>query len=668
MGESVTTVRGAVVVTTEGTDDVVDVAGTEATAGSARAPRTGPADGAAVQRVRDALARLDEVDRPEVWITLVDPADVLAAAADVDVRVAAGEDLPLAGVVLAVKDNVDVAGLPTTAACPSYATSPAGRPGPAATTAPAVQRLVDAGAVVLGKTNLDQFATGLVGTRSPYGAVRHATLPERVSGGSSSGSAVAVALGVVDLAIGTDTAGSGRVPAAFHGIVGIKTTVGLVPTAGVVPACRTYDVVTTFTRDLALGALATRLMVGPDATDPSGRTWPADVRLGLRAAPLVAVPRAEDLAPLSPGWRAAFDDAVAAVVATGARVRTVDVSPMLEAATLLYDGAIVAERYEAVGAFLDTDPVDADPTVAAIIRAGRDVPAHAYVADRARLDAARAHALASLDGCDLLLLPTTTEHPTIAAVQADPVAINRRLGTYTNFVNLLDLAAVAVPAGEADGGPFGVTVLARAFDDQLALDLAARLLAVAPSPADAPAPVTRLLDVASSTAAGPAPAAPSVLAVPAVPVVPVVPAAAPVGSPLVAPLVVETGVDVLVVGAHLRGQPLNGELEDLGARFVASVTTSDAYRLVALDTTPRKPGLVRVGPGHGAPIAGEVWRMAPGAVGRLLAALPGPMNLGRVELADGTWVVGFGCTAEAGLTGSDVTWAGGWVNALRSGA
>lgn len=668
MGESVTTVRGAVVVTTEGTDDVVDVAGTEATAGSARAPRTGPADGAAVQRVRDALARLDEVDRPEVWITLVDPADVLAAAADVDVRVAAGEDLPLAGVVLAVKDNVDVAGLPTTAACPSYATSPAGRPGPAATTAPAAQRLVDAGAVVLGKTNLDQFATGLVGTRSPYGAVRHATLPERVSGGSSSGSAVAVALGVVDLAIGTDTAGSGRVPAAFHGIVGIKTTVGLVPTAGVVPACRTYDVVTTFTRDLALGALATRLMVGPDATDPSGRTWPADVRLGLRAAPLVAVPRAEDLAPLSPGWRAAFDDAVAAVVATGARVRTVDVSPMLEAATLLYDGAIVAERYEAVGAFLDTDPVDADPTVAAIIRAGRDVPAHAYVADRARLDAARAHALASLDGCDLLLLPTTTEHPTIAAVQADPVAINRRLGTYTNFVNLLDLAAVAVPAGEADGGPFGVTVLARAFDDQLALDLAARLLAVAPSPADAPAPVTRLLDVASSTAAGPAPAAPSVLAVPAVPVVPVVPAAAPVGSPLVAPLVVETGVDVLVVGAHLRGQPLNGELEDLGARFVASVTTSDAYRLVALDTTPRKPGLVRVGPGHGAPIAGEVWRMAPGAVGRLLAALPGPMNLGRVELADGTWVVGFGCTAEAGLTGSDVTWAGGWVNALRSGA
>ncbi|NKY39167.1 amidase family protein, partial [Cellulomonas septica] len=250
--------------------------------------------GAAVRRVRAAFERLDAVDRPEVWITLVDRADVLAAAADVDARVEAGEDLPLAGVVLAVKDNVDVAGVPTTAACPSYATSPAGRPGPAAVTAPAVQRLVDAGAVVLGKTNLDQFATGLVGTRSPFGPVRHATLPDRVSGGSSSGSAVAVALGIADVGIGTDTAGSGRVPAAFHGIVGIKTTVGLVPTAGVVPACRTYDVVTTFTRDLALGALATRLMVGADATDPSGRTWPADVRLALRATPVVAVPRPED--------------------------------------------------------------------------------------------------------------------------------------------------------------------------------------------------------------------------------------------------------------------------------------------------------------------------------------------------------------------------------------
>jgi len=581
-----------------------------ATADGASSART--RTGIAEARVRAAYARIDEVDRPEVWITLVPPAVALEAARAVDLRLDAGEALPLAGLTVAVKDNIDVAGLPTTAACPSYATAVGGRPGTPRATAPAIQALVDAGAVVLGKTNLDQFATGLVGVRSPYGAVRHATLPDRVSGGSSSGSAVAVALGIADIGIGTDTAGSGRVPAAFGGLVGIKTTLGLVPTTGVVPACRTYDVVTTFTRDLALGVRATRVMTGADPRDPVRRGWPADVRLGLRAAPVVAVPRDEDLAPLSPGWRAAFEAAVDGIHATGAQVRTVDISGMLAAARLLYDGAIVAERYEAVGAFL-ADAPDADPTVRSIILAGRDTPAHAYIDDRARLAVAKVDAAAVLDGCDLLVLPTTTEHPTIAAVQADPVGINRRLGTYTNFVNLLDLAAVAIPAGEADGGPFGITLVSRAFDDQLGLDLAARLLGAE------------------------------------------------------APSVVDDGVDVLVVGAHLRGQPLNAELEELGARFGRAVRTSDAYRLVALDTQPRKPGLLRVGPGGGAPIAGEIWRLSPGALGTLLAGLPGPMMLGRVELADGTWVVGFGCTVESGAAGSDITAAGGWVEALRRG-
>ncbi|MFC8190615.1 allophanate hydrolase [Cellulomonas sp. NPDC057328] len=615
-------------------------------------------DGPARARVRAAYARIREVDRPEVWVALVPEADALAAADAVDARVAAGHDLPLAGRTLAVKDNVDVAGLPTTAGCPSYATHPAGRPGPAARTAPAVQALVDAGAVVLGKTNLDQFATGLVGTRSPYGAVRHATLPERVSGGSSSGSAVAVALGVADVGIGTDTAGSGRVPAAFHGLVGIKTTVGLVPTDGVVPACASYDVVTTFTRDLATGVLATRLMVAagePGAgaaaaeagavaaagTEAAGarRRWPADVRVALRDVPVVAVPRAEDLAPLSDAWRSAFAAAVARVRAVGARTVEVDVSGMLAAARLLYDGAIVAERYAAVGDFLATGPADADPTVASIILAGAQVPAAAYVRDRLRLDAARAEAARTLDGCDVLLLPTTTEHPTIAAVQADPVGINRRLGTYTNFVNMLDLAAVAVPAGEADGGPFGVTVLARACEDQLALDLAARLLDE-PS-ASGGADGADGADGANGSGGA--------------------------GVPASAPLLVPGTVELLVVGAHLRGQPLQGQLADLGARFDRAVTTSDAYRLVALATVPRKPGLVRVGPGEGAPIAGEVWRVSPGALGAFLAALPAPMTLGRVELADGTWVVGFGCTAEAGEAGTDITDAGGWLAALAQG-
>ncbi|MBB2925388.1 allophanate hydrolase [Cellulomonas cellasea] len=601
----------------------------------------------AVERVRAAYRRIDEVDRPEVWIALRPEADALAAAAEVDARVRAGEDLPLAGTTLAVKDNVDVAGLPTTAGCPSYGVAPATR------TAPAVQRLVDAGAVVLGKTNLDQFATGLVGTRSPYGAVRHATLPERVSGGSSSGSAVAVGLGVADVAIGTDTAGSGRVPAAFHGIVGIKTTLGLVPTSGVVPACRSYDVVTTFTRDLGLGALATRLMVGPDEADPTGRVWPADVRLGLRPDPVVAVPRAADLVPLSAGWRAAFAEAVDSVRRTGARVVEVDVSPMLEAARLLYDGAIVAERYAAVGEFLERahasgDP-GVDPVVARIVLGGREVPAAAYVHDREALDRARADALATLAGADLLLLPTTTEHPTIAAVQADPVGINRRLGTYTNFVNLLDLAAVAVPAGEADGGPFGVTVLARAFDDQLALDLAARLRDVQ---------ADRGTGESGTAGTGPLGAAPG--------------GVAPHGAVPWSSRgtgdgpVVDTGVEIAVFGAHLRGQPLNGQLHELGARFVRQVATSDAYRLAALDTVPPKPGLVRAGAGEGASIAGEAWLVSFAGLGRLLATLPAPMLLGPVELDDGTWVVGFGCALDAASAGQDITEHASWPAYLAS--
>jgi len=571
------------------------------------APDAGPA----VERVRRAWARIAEVDRPEVWITLRTEEDVLADAARVDARRRDGEELPLAGVLLAVKDNIDVAGLPTTAAAPSFAAV-------AARSAPCVDRLVDAGAIVVGKTNLDQFATGLVGVRSPYGAVRHATHPELVSGGSSSGSAVAVALGIVDLALGTDTAGSGRVPAALHGIVGIKTTPGLVPTDGVVPACRSFDVVTTFTRDVALGRLATSLLVG-------GRRVPADARLGLRRRPVVGVPRAADLGPLEPAYREAFRAVPDRLRALGARVVEVDVSALLAAARLLYDGALVAERYAAVGPAVEAGGDDLDPTVASIIRAGRDVPAHAYVADRARLDATRARLDDLLDGLDLLVTPTTTEHPAIDDVLADPVAINARMGTYTNFVNLLDLAAVSVPAGTvpADGPhgprPFGVTVLARAAEDDLALDLAQRWTAATAMPA-------------ATTPPGP-----SVLAAAGVPT-----------------------TTLLVVGAHLRGQPLHHELEDLGARFVRAARTTDAYRLVALPTVPRKPGLVPTAPGVGAPVEGELYELSTGALGAFLARLPAPMTLGPVTLEDGTCVVGFGCSPVAAAGAEDITALGSW--------
>lgn len=550
--------------------------------------------------------RIAALDRPGVWISLRREHEALELADDVDRRVADGVPLPLAGLTVAVKGNIDLAGLPTTAACPDVAVVPA-------RSAPAVQRLVDAGAVVLGTTNLDQFATGLVGTRSPYGTPGCAWDPDRIPGGSSSGSAVAVALGMVDVALGTDTAGSGRVPAAYHDLIGMKPTRGLVPTLGVVPACADYDVVTTFTRSVAVASQLLSLLVGADRADPRSRTWPADIPLAAPPDPVLAVPREADLAPLSPEYRGAFEATVDALHAQGLRTRTVDISALLDAARLLYDGAIVAQRYAAVGELLETAPPSADPTVAAIILGARDVRAADYVADLERLAVARGAALELLDGA-ALVVPTTTEHPSIAAVRADPLGINRRLGTYTNFCNLLDLCAIAVPgAPTRSGHPFGITVIARDFADQVVLDLGARI----------------------------------------------------VGEPEPG-CVADVGVTLAVFGAHLRGQPLNAQLVELGARFVETVRTSDAYRLVALDTVPPKPGLVRHGAGLGAQIGGELWRLTPHALGRLCADLPAPMSLTEVELADGRDVTGFGCSHDAALAGRDITAHGGWVEYLHS--
>ncbi|MGU3436595.1 allophanate hydrolase [Actinomycetes bacterium M1A6_2h] len=551
-------------------------------------------------RVHAAFDRIDEVDRPEVWITLRSREDALADARIVEARLADGADLPLAGMVVAVKDNIDVAGLPTTAGCPEFAHTPE-------VTAPAVARLVEQGAVVLGKTNLDQFATGLVGTRSPYGAVRCAWDPERVSGGSSSGSSVAVALGIADIGIGTDTAGSGRVPAAFHGIVGIKTTLGLIPTAGVIPACVDYDAVTVFAAELTTAALATRHMIGTHPDDPRSRPWPATAALSASETPTVAIPTSANLVALAPEYHEAFVRTVKSMVDKGFETVEVDIAPLLDAALLLYDGAIVAQRYAAVGEFVDTGAAGLDPTVSAIVRGAKAPAAHDYVNDLSRLAAARRTALDLLAGVDALVLPTTTEHPTIAAVQHDPIGINRRLGTFTNFCNLLDMAAVAIP-GEttADGHPFGVMAVTPAFADQVALDVAARIVGAPPA------------------------------------------------------MLSDEGVDVLVVGAHLRGFPAASQLTERRARFMGDVTTSDAYRLVDLHTNPPKPGLVRHEPGEGAPIAGEMYRMAAAHLGTFLAGLPVPMGLTRVELSDGRWVLGFCCSRDASEKGTDITEFGGW--------
>lgn len=570
----------------------------------------------AVERVRGAYATIEAVARPEVWIFLRPFADALSDAEAVDSAVAAGADLPLAGLTVAVKNNVDVVGLPTTAGCPGYATDPA------EADAPVVARLRASGAVVLGATNLDQFATGLVGTRSPHGAVRDARRPDHISGGSSSGSAVAVALGIADLAIGTDTAGSGRVPAALQGIVGIKPTYGVVPTDGVVPACRSYDCVTVFARDLDTADVAMAVMAGADpSAGVRARFFPPDAPLAAPAVPLVGVPR--DLPGLSPAWRQAFGEARSRLEGQGVAVREIDMYAFLEAAKLLYDGGLVAERHEAVGDFVDAHRDEVDPTVGAIIAAAGRVPATRLLRDRVRLAELTAAAMAELGDCDALLIPTTTDHPTIAEIEAEQIAVNSRLGTYTNFCNLLDMCAVAVPSGTADGAQFGVSIVARAGADAVALDVARR---VTPGSSD---PVVRQVPW-------------------------------PVRAGL-------SATPLLVVGAHLRDQPLAWQLEERGARWLGPAVTAPLYRLARLHTTPARPGLVRVGAQSGTAIGGELWLVGTPMLGDFLAALPSPMMLGRVTLSDGTEVVGFGCALDAWQIGEDISSYGDWRNYLGSG-
>lgn len=561
--------------------------------------------------VDHVVARLAEADRPEVFIQ-VRPREELVD--DMMASLAAGG--PLAGMTLAVKNNVDVAGLPTTAACPGFAYLPD-------RDAVAVARLRAAGAVVLGVTNLDQFATGLVGTRSPYGAVRAAHRPDHVSGGSSSGSAVAVALGICDLAIGTDTAGSGRIPAGLNGIVGIKPTLGVVSTDGVVPACASYDCVTILARDVRTAARATGVMAGGEGTRP----WPTDTPLDAGPGATIAVPR--ELVAMAPGWAEAFSGAVDRARALGYRVVEIDLGPFLGAARLLYGGALVAERYEAVGDFLDSAPhshprpdAGIDPTVRDIITPARDITAVDLLHDRREVDALRAEAVAELDrlGAAALLVPTAPFHPTIAEVKADPIALNSRMGTYTNFCNLFDLCAVAVPTDEIDEGDrgtarFGVTVVGRPFHDGPVADIAAALSGERRSGAE-----------------------------------PFVPWPLSAGAP---------AVDLVVFGAHRRGGPLEHQLISRGAAWRGPVRSSADYRMYRLATEPPKPGVLR----HpdGAALLGERWSVSPAALGTFLDQLPRPMQLGRVTLADGTEVVGFGCeptavTAEA----DDLTDLGEW--------
>jgi allophanate hydrolase len=461
--------------------------------------------------------------------------------------------------------------------------------------------------VVVGKTNLDQFATGLVGTRSPYGVVPNPHVPDRVAGGSSSGSAVVVATGEADLAIGTDTAGSGRVPAALCGVVGLKPTVDLVTTEGVVPACASLDCVSIFAPTVRAAADALATMAGGPRPVPIGTPVvpPGALRIG--------VPRDADLVGVDLHAAAAWERARKELEQLGTLVE-IDIAPYIDAGQLVYGAAFLPERFDAVGDFLAEHADGADPTVAEIIARGGKIDAASASADRARLHELRLQVAAWWEKLDVVAVPTVGEAPTIAEVAADPIEVNLRLGTYTAGANPLDLCAAAVPCGWRDDGvPFGVTFLGPAFADPVVAAAGARLM----------------------------------------------------GEPDPAPPSWVGWTDVFVVGAHLAGQPLNHQLVDRGAHLVAPVATVPSYRLVALATVPPKPGLLRVTDGGGA-IAGEVWRLPTDAYGSFVASIPPPLGVGTVSLADGTAVQGFLCEPYATEGAPDITAFGGWVAYLKA--
>lgn len=580
---------------------------------------------------QEAVASADR----KLWISLRSWDDIQAQLTAAEQRRASGQNVPLLGVPFAAKDNIDAKGSPTTAACPSFERMPA-------ESSPCVEKLMAAGAILIGKTNLDQFATGLVGTRSPYGACSSVFDSDYISGGSSSGSAVAVALGQVSFALGTDTAGSGRIPAAFNNVVGLKPTRGLLSTRGVIPACRSLDCVSVFAGSVADCWTVLEVAHGYDAHDPFSRPAPPS-SISQETSFTFGIPM-----PLQffgdEASEGAFTAAIEHLKALGGQAVDVDFGPFQQAAALLYAGPWVAERAAAVGDFLRTGPSGVDPTVGAIIRGGNDWSAVDGFRAQYTLSTLKHTVERVWQEIDVLLVPTAGTTYTHAQIATDPVGFNSKLGTYTNFTNLLDLCGIAVPAGFKDGKlPFGVTLLAPAFRDASVATLAAKLHARY-APKVGATPYAVLPNAAAPKALRPDAAAPHTRA--------------------------SQDVLVAVVGAHLQGQPLHFQLTQLGARLHGAHKTSAQYRLYALaNTQPAKPGLVRVAPGsEGRPIDVEVYALDRTGFGHFVSEVNTPLAIGTVELADGTWVKGFVAEPIALEGASDITEYGGWRAYLTSRA
>lgn len=577
------------------------------------------------QLIEQLLPTLESTDTHRIWINRLDRAALLSYA-----DALASQDpasLPLYGIPFAVKDNIDLAGITTTAGCPAYAYQPQ-------QSAYVVQRLIDAGAIPIGKTNLDQFATGLVGTRSPYGACRNAFNPDYISGGSSAGSAVAVASGLVSFSLGTDTAGSGRVPAAFNNLIGVKPTLGLLSTRGVVPACRTLDCVSIFALTAADAADVLSVAAHYDDDDAYARKEPASGVKAVDAGSFkFGVPSQQYLNYFgNASGPQRFAAAVSGLQAIGGIPVEIDFAPFLETARLLYEGPWVAERYASVSELIEQQPAALFPVLQKIIGGANQISASDAFKAQYRLQELRRRAEKVWNQCDVILTPTAPTIYTIAQVEADPIRLNSNLGYYTNFMNLLNLSAVSIPSGmQADGLPFGVTLCAPEFSEQALLGLAANLHRTAVTKVGATSYSLAQCDRAPSYASD-----------------------------------VDT-VAIAVCGAHMRGLPLNHQLTNLGACFQSHAQTAPIYQLHVLPGgPPQRPGLVRVdGSGSGAAIELEIWRIPVAAYGKFVDGIPSPLGIGRVQLADGTQVQGFLCEAAAIAGAVDITALGGWRAYLR---
>lgn len=575
------------------------------------------------QTVARTYQRIRDRNDPAVFISLRDEKDAIAEAERLATSDAAG--LPLYGVPVAVKDNIDALGFPTTAACPAFSYTPTHD-------STAVERLRAAGAIIIGKTNLDQFATGLVGVRSPYGIPRNSIREDLIPGGSSSGSATAVGAGLVPLSLGTDTAGSGRVPAMLNNIVGLKPSLGMISTAGLVPACRTLDCISVFALTVDDAALALSAMAGSDQADPFSRDRPLGPLMQFPANLRLGVPRNGQLIFFGDKTaEAAYSDALKRWTALGATLVEFDLEPFYETARLLYEGPWVAERYLVIKDLLASAPDAIHPVTREITAAGARLTAAETFAALYRLQGLRKIAERTFANIDALVLPTAPTAYTTAQVLANPIELNSRLGTYTNFVNLLDLCGLAVPASMRDDGiPFGITLLAPAGRDAML------------------ASIGRVFHADTKLTVG----------------------AKGVAQPALAPLAAggTDEIPIAVVGAHLSGMALNGELKALSGKLMEATKTAPDYKLYALKTTPPKPGLLRVEAGKGASIELEIWSLSAAAFGRFVNAIPAPMAIGTIRLADGRSVKGFLVEPEVLGAARDITAYGGWRKYMAEAA